>query len=186
MEIQKYHQRTDGRTDTRTWVGARDACASKNSILQEQSKFAKSCRKKGGLFKCCVGDWHLSVFEMTRNMLIKEGLIKDKSTSWCKPGLGRKDPCVTCHTDAMCTKMDKKTGKIRNTFIEKYKKEHRVMRYGNFYLIQRSITYPAATLSDFQYSKTSVTPKQDQEMKILENFREILQNLDRISVLHIL
>ena len=114
-------------------------------------------------------DWHLSKFEMTRNKLIEEGLIKDEPTSWCKPGW-EKDPCVTCNTDAMCTKIDKKTGKIRNTFIKKYKKEHRVMRYGNFYLIQRSITYPAATLSDFQYSKASVTPEQDQEMKILENF----------------
>ena len=28
MEIQKYHQRTDGHR----WVGARDACASKNVI----------------------------------------------------------------------------------------------------------------------------------------------------------
>ena len=32
MEIIKYHGRTDGRTDTRTWVGARDACASKNEM----------------------------------------------------------------------------------------------------------------------------------------------------------
>ena len=28
MEIQKYHQRTDGPTD---WVGARDTCMSKNA-----------------------------------------------------------------------------------------------------------------------------------------------------------
>ena len=31
MEIQKYDQRTDQRTDRLTWVGARDACASKNN-----------------------------------------------------------------------------------------------------------------------------------------------------------
>ena len=30
MEIQKYDQRTDGRTDRQTWVGATDTCVSKN------------------------------------------------------------------------------------------------------------------------------------------------------------
>ena len=33
MEIQKCYQRTYGRTDGRTGVGARDACASKNYFL---------------------------------------------------------------------------------------------------------------------------------------------------------
>ena len=74
----------------------------------------------------------------------------------------------------MCTKKDKETGEITHTFITKYKKEHRVMRYGNFYLIQRSITYPAATLSDFQYSSISATPEQDQEMKIAKEARYFL------------
>ena len=36
MEFQKYDLRTDGRTngptDRQTWVGARDACASKNDV----------------------------------------------------------------------------------------------------------------------------------------------------------
>ena len=31
MEIRKYHLRTNGRTDRQTWVGARDACASKKA-----------------------------------------------------------------------------------------------------------------------------------------------------------
>ena len=33
MEIQKYDLRTDGRTYGLTWVGARDACASKNEEI---------------------------------------------------------------------------------------------------------------------------------------------------------
>ena len=33
MEIQKYYLRTDLRTDRQTWVGARDACASKKEAL---------------------------------------------------------------------------------------------------------------------------------------------------------
>ena len=76
----------------------------------------------------------MRVFEETRNTLIKEGLIKDKPTSWCKLGLegnmGRveKRPCDVCTTDAMCTTRDMTTGEIRHTFIKKYKKEHMVMK----------------------------------------------------------
>ena len=99
-----------------------------NSIYQEQSKFAIDCKKKGGFFKCCITDYNLNIFETSRNNLIEEGLIKDKQTSWCKVGFGRKDSCMICTTDAMCTEMDNKTGKIRHTFIKEYKKEHRVMR----------------------------------------------------------
>ena len=51
------------------------------------------------------------------------------STLLCTPGLDRKDPCVTCNADAMCTKMDVKTGQKKHTFIKDYKKEHRVKRW---------------------------------------------------------
>ena len=60
--------------------------------------------------------------------MIKEGLIKDKPTSFCKVGFGREDPCSVCTTDVMCTEKDNKTGKIRHTYINEYKKEHMVMR----------------------------------------------------------
>ena len=70
----------------------------------------------------------LNIFENSRNKLIEEGLIKDKPTSLCMPGLDKKDPCLTCKTDAMCTKKNIKTGEIRHTFIKEYKKEHMVMR----------------------------------------------------------
>ena len=106
----------------------------RDSIFQEQSSFAKDCRKRGGFFKCCVQFLSLNIFEESRNSLIEEGLIKDKPTSWCKPGWKQKDPCMICHSDAMCTEMDTKTGKIKQTFMGGYKKEHRVMRW-RFYLI---------------------------------------------------
>ena len=70
---------------------------------------------------------------MNRNGLIKEGLIKDKPTSWCRE-VNTGNPCYVCTTDAMCTKKDLKTGEFRHTFIKKYKKEHRVTRQ-HFYLI---------------------------------------------------
>ena len=36
MEIQKYHQPTDGRTDGHLrWVGARDTCVSKNITYEK-------------------------------------------------------------------------------------------------------------------------------------------------------
>ena len=68
----------------------------------------------------------LNIFEISRNSLIKDGLIKDKPTSYCKPGWERKDPCYACNTDAMCTEMDFHTGQTKNTFYKGYKKEHRV------------------------------------------------------------
>ena len=71
----------------------------------------------------------LMIFETSRNKLIEVGLIKDKPTSWCKKMTGMKNRCMICTADAMCTKRDAKTGKIRNTFIKRYKKDHRVMRY---------------------------------------------------------
>ena len=81
----------------------------------------------------------MPLFEETRNTLIKEGLIKDKPTSWCKLGPESRNssaqglyswqgPCVACTTDAMCTSRDMTTGEIRHTFIKKYKKEHMVMK----------------------------------------------------------
>ena len=95
-------------------------------LLQEKSKFAKNCKKKGGFFKCCVQSTTLNIFETSRNSLIKEGLIKDKPTYWCKPGWERKDPCLTCTADAMCTEVDIVTGKLKHTFYKGYKKEQRV------------------------------------------------------------
>ena len=95
-------------------------------LLQEQSRFAKDCKKKGGFLKCCVSALTLNIFEKSRNSLIKDGLIKDKPTAYCKPGLERKDPCLTCNTDAMCTEVEMHTGHTKNTFYKGYKKEHRV------------------------------------------------------------
>ena len=58
-------------------------------------------------------------------------MIKDNITDWCLQktnltSLKRKGPCKIWHTDGMCTKMDINTGEIRHTFMNGYKKEHRV------------------------------------------------------------
>ena len=70
---------------------------------------------------------------MSRNKLIQEGLIKDNVTDWCRltsnlTSLKRKGLCDTCNADGMCTKKDIKTGEIKHTYINGYKKEHRVMK----------------------------------------------------------
>ena len=95
-------------------------------FFQEQSTFAKDCRKNGGLFKCCVQAFTLHTFETSRNRLIKEGLIKDRPTNWCSEKEG---PCMICNADAMCTKRNNNTGEITNTYLKEYKKEHRVIRW---------------------------------------------------------
>ena len=101
----------------------------KTLLLQEQSSFAKDCKKRGGFFKCCIQAFTLNIFETSRNSLIEEGLIKAKPTSRCKPGWERKDPCFTCNADAMCSEMDILTGQTKFTFYKGYKKEHMVRVY---------------------------------------------------------
>ena len=101
-------------------------------FFQEQSTFAKDCRENGGLFKCCVSSFTLEIFEWSRNSLISEGLIKDRPTNWCPETFDeklREGPCVICNADAMCTKRNNNTGEITNTYLKKYKKEHRVIRW---------------------------------------------------------
>ena len=60
-----------------------------------------------------------------------ERLIKDNVTDWCllKTKMPPNEPpCVPCTTDGMCTKKDINTGEIKHTFMNGYKKEHRVTR----------------------------------------------------------
>ena len=71
----------------------------------------------------------LMIFETSRNKLIEVGLIKDKPTSWCKKMTAMKNRCMICTADAMCTKRNNNTGEITNTYLKKYKKEHRVIRW---------------------------------------------------------
>ena len=94
-------------------------------VLQEVSKFARMCAKKGGFFKCCVSVWNLNCFEIARNKLIKEGLIKDKRTKTCKPG-GNPDPCVVCKAEGVCTMRDILTGEVKYIYQKKYRPEHKV------------------------------------------------------------
>jgi len=91
----------------------------------EVSKFARLCAKNGGFFKCCVSVWNLNCFEIARNKLIKEGLIKGKGSRSCKPG-GIKDPCVVCKAEGVCTMRDIGTGEVQYIYQKKYKPEHKV------------------------------------------------------------
>ena len=43
-------------------------------FIQENEPFARKCKRKGGLFKCCVTMWRITPFEDTRNKLIEKGL----------------------------------------------------------------------------------------------------------------
>ena len=89
------------------------------------SKFARLCAKNGGFFKCCVSVWNLNHFEISRNKLITEGLIKGNKTKTCKPG-GIKDPCVICKAEGVCTRRDIGTGEVQYIYRTKYKPEHKV------------------------------------------------------------
>ena len=102
-----------------------------NSVVQEVSKFARLCAKNGGFFKCCVSVWNLNCFEIARNKLISEGLIKGKGSKSCKPG-GIKDPCVVCKAEGVCTRRDIGTGEVQYIYHKKYKQEHKVKKSNIF------------------------------------------------------
>ena len=90
-------------------------------------KWARKCKKKGGLFKCCVTLWITDVFERSRNQLIKKGLIKDHKTSFCNGKKGEKDACTICRAEGICSKKMEETGQIQHTFKTKYKREQKVL-----------------------------------------------------------
>ena len=92
---------------------------------EKSSKFAKDCTKTGGYFKCCVSEWSISIYETSRNKLIKDGLIKDKPTNICKPD-DQEDPCSICSLDGVCTKRDQFTGQISQVFDKKVKQSQKV------------------------------------------------------------
>ena len=81
----------------------------------EKSKFAKRCRKNGGYFKCCVFAHAMGKSRHVRKNLAKLGFIKDKLEDPCeKPG--KKNPCMWCGLDAVCTIKDKLTGSLSQIF----------------------------------------------------------------------
>ena len=87
----------------------------KKCIKMEKSSFAKNCVKDGGYFKCCVSGWLLSTFEKTRNKLIQDGLIEDEVSHICDR-TSKKDPCIYCSTNGICTKRNNLNGKIEHLY----------------------------------------------------------------------
>ncbi|XP_023332753.1 uncharacterized protein LOC111704672 [Eurytemora carolleeae] len=50
----------------------------------ESGKYAKSCKKKGGLFKCCANTWDLDVFTEARQILKEKKLISSDAKNLCQ------------------------------------------------------------------------------------------------------
>jgi len=79
-------------------------CA-KECLKAESSKFAASCRSRGGIFKCCVSLFHLDTFEKTRNLLIKKNLLSGNTTNRCGKSKKLKD-CTICTATFLCSNRD--------------------------------------------------------------------------------
>ena len=71
-----------------------------NVCKMENSKFARLCRKDGGYFKCFGTFWLLYSFEEARNLLIGDGLIKDKKSYVCE-SKSKINPCLYCSMNGM-------------------------------------------------------------------------------------
>jgi len=90
----------------------------KKCIKIENSKFAHSCRKKGGYLKCCNFAQSWGKLKNVRPNLIKEDFLKDKLSYPCqKPG--RMNPCMWCSLDVTCTIRDMLTGEVSQMFYPK-------------------------------------------------------------------
>ena len=85
----------------------------KKCLLLEQTTFAKSCLRNGGLFKCCLRHWWLTPFEKARNSLIEKKLLQGKVTSYCNDS-SELNKCHWCSMDAMCTRKDPITGVLKH------------------------------------------------------------------------
>jgi hypothetical protein len=66
----------------------------------------------------------MGVFEVSRNLLIESGLIRDRKLKGCG---GKQDPCVICNAEAICTKLNLLTGQTDQKYMHHYKKEHKVI-----------------------------------------------------------
>ena len=103
----------------------------KKCIKMENSRFARKCNKDGGYFKCCVSNKWLGTYEETRNLLIKDGKIKDEPTHICNK-TATKDPCYFCSVNGMCTNDNPLNNTITNSFYpgmkKRSKREHKMFQ----------------------------------------------------------
>ena len=81
----------------------------------ENSKFARLCRKDGGYFKCCGNFWLLDTFEEAQNLLIGDGLIKDKKSYICD-SKSKINPCLYCSMNGICTNSNPLTGETTQLY----------------------------------------------------------------------
>jgi len=86
-------------------------CA-KKCLQLEKGSFAKKCREKKGLFKCCINTLTIEVFESTRRRLKKEKLVKS-ATRICDSGENKmQEKCILCILTVFCSVQDAHTGQI--------------------------------------------------------------------------
>ena len=122
-------------------------------LFQESSKFAKSCEKKGGFFKCCVSSWSLTVFDYIKSEIVNERLLRHRLQSYleskdelnsycscnrqeknpsafCKKWIDKnKDPCNVCTADDVCTTRDSATNKTVQILKSPYTKNQDKVKF---------------------------------------------------------
>jgi len=90
---------------------------SKRCLKAEKSKFARQCKARGGLFKCCVNTLGLETFDATRIRLSEENLISSYQSK-CEPN-GNAKECSLCTLTNLCTIKDKRTFAINEEYMTK-------------------------------------------------------------------
>jgi len=91
-----------------------EPCAA-DCLREEQSDFAKQCRKDRGFFKCCSVTLNLNDFEDARKLLKQKNLISS-ATNTCGED-GRAQACRACVVTYFCTIKDRYTGVIQQRFM---------------------------------------------------------------------
>jgi len=94
----------------------------------EQGRFAKKCKRDGGLFKCCMIGLQLNPFEEVRKLLRKARLISSgptEKTARCEKNWYT-GYCNMCGVTQICARKDKITNRVVETFKTPYTMQHKI------------------------------------------------------------
>jgi len=91
----------------------------KNCLKAENRKFAKRCRRRGGLFKCCMTGFGTNPWHKLRHILANMTLINTEQEQMCVKN-GHYDTCTMCANTQICSKFNNITGQVEEKFKTPY------------------------------------------------------------------
>jgi len=91
-----------------------------NCLKAEKRKFAKTCQKEGGFFKCCMSAFSTQPWHKLRHTLAGMNLINMTEQEQLCVKNGNKDTCLVCTITEICSTYNAITGQVEETFKTPY------------------------------------------------------------------